>query len=378
MKYLPLSGVKKNRTDFEKLQEEYWYYLPVPQRESLIVKIFANYMSENIHLNATFFFVKEDEDPQMNGTNGYYDHAERIICINEGLLHLNQGLMAYSVLTHELVHVSQNYLVDHAEKFPDKEEEIELLNIYLNGTDRKINFCDMKDVDANFHITDIGQESEIINLFYYLNISERKAYKKQSIIYEESNRLSIMYKRFNDIYKTNLNNQQIENLVDICFMNLFKQDMPLGTYEEQSLQATVMYDIAIVSHYVYKLTYSEFIIDKPFVIDYQQKKLSLAKYGYTIYNEDPVNDLMEMASSYIMGEKEIKDLTLEQQKVNPKLLLLCLNFEKITIDDIKDKESFLYELHKMYDSLPTDLQDYVNENVIDVFKKEHEEIKEWN
>lgn len=58
MKYLPLSGVKKNRTDFEKLQEDYWYYLPVPQRESLIVKIFANYMSEDIRLNATLFFCK--------------------------------------------------------------------------------------------------------------------------------------------------------------------------------------------------------------------------------------------------------------------------------------------------------------------------------
>lgn len=87
----------------------------------------------------------------MNGSNGYYNHAERIICINEGLLHLNQGLMVYSVLAHELVHVSQNYIVDHAEKFPDKKEEIELLNIYLNGTDRKINFCDMKDADAYCH-----------------------------------------------------------------------------------------------------------------------------------------------------------------------------------------------------------------------------------
>ena len=206
---------------------------------------------------------------------------------------------------------------------------------------------------------------------------KEKLIKKQSIIYEESNRFYFSYERFNYIYKTNLNKQQIENLIDLCFLNLFNQNIPLGTYEEQNLQATVMYDIASVSHYMYEYMHSEFMMHEPYIIDRQLKRISLAKYGYTIYNEDPVNDLMKIASSYIVGDKEIKDLTLEQQKVNPKLLLLCLSFGKITIDDIKDKESFISELRKMYNSLSSDLQNYIDTNIVNIFNKD-KEIKEWN
>ncbi len=377
MNYFPLSGKQDSLSDIEKLNRNSWAYMSISKKQSLIVKMFTSYISDHCYLEATLFFVNEDNDSQMHGSNGYYNHADRMICINESLLLLDQGLMVYSVLCHELVHVEQNYMVDHIDEFPDKREEIELLNIYLNGIDRKINFCDMKDVNANFHITNFGTYSEITNLFYYLNVSEREAYKKQSITYEESNRFYFSYERFNYIYKTNLNKQQIEDLIDLCFLNLFNQNIPLGTYEEQNLQATVMYDIASVSHYMYEYMHSEFMMHEPYIIDRQLKRISLAKYGYTIYNEDPVNDLMKIASSYIVGDKEIKDLTLEQQKVNPKLLLLCINFGKMTIDDIKDKESFIYELRKMYNSLSSDLQNYIDTNIVNIFNKD-KEIKEWN
>ena len=369
MKYLPLAGVKKNRTDFEKLQEDYWYYLPVPQRESLIVKIFANYMSEDIRLNTTLFFVKEDEDPQMNGSNGYYNHAERIICINERLLHLNQGLMVYSVLAHELVHVSQNYIVDHAEKFPDKKEEIELLNIYLNGTDRKINFCDMKDADANFHITNFYIQSNISNIFYYLNISERQAYIKQNAIYCKKDILSEIYLLFNQEYGTSLSAENINTIIDVCFCKLYNHQVPSGTYEEKNLQATIMYDIGSISNYL-----SDLSNNAPYYVDKDKKKKDLAKYGYTIYREEPVNNLMNSLYLFVSGKRSISDLTVEEQRVNPKVILLSLFNKKACVEDLKDKEAFIYEIENVYSSLSGEIKEFVSDSLIEDIKLKNEEI----
>ena len=369
MNYFPLSGNQDSLSDIEKLNKDSWAYMSISKKQSLIVKMFASYMSDHGYLEATLFFVNEDNDPQMHGSNGYYNHADRMICINESLLLLDQGLMVYSVLCHELVHVEQNYMVDHIDEFPDKREEIELLSIYLNGIDRKINFCDMKDVDANFHITNFYIQSNVSNILYYLNISERQAYTKQNTVYCKKDILSEMYQLFNKEYKTSLQSEDINKIIDLCFSKLYNQNLPSGTYKEQNLQATIMYDIANISNYIFNLS-----SNLSYYVDKDKKKNDLAKYGYTIYNESPVNNLMDSLYLFVSGKRKINDLTIEEQRVNPKIILLSLFNKKACPEDIKDMDAFIYEIRNMYSVLSGEIKDFISDNFMEDIKLEDEEM----
>lgn len=369
MNYFPLSGKQDSLSDIEKLNKDFWAYMSISKKQSLIVKMFASYMSDHGYLEATLFFANEDNDPQMHGSNGYYNHADRMICINESLLLLDQGLMVYSVLCHELVHVEQIYMVDHIDEFPDKREEIELLNIYLNGIDRKINFCDMKDVDANFHITNFYIQTNASNILYYLNISERQAYTKQNTIYCKKNILSEMYQLFNKEYKTNLHSKNIDQIIDACFFKLYNQKLPSGKYEEQNLQATIMYDIASISNFISNLSNNA-----SYYVDKNIKRQELARYGYTIYKENPINNLMDSLYLFVSGKRKINELTAEEQRVNPKIILLSLFNKKADLEDIKDMDAFIYEIRNMYSDLSGEIKDFISNNFMDAIKSKNEEI----
>lgn len=286
--------------------------------------------------------------------NGQYKHNEKNIYINKHLLNTKSEKEIFSILMHELTHAIQNYKIDNRDFFKNEKKYIDLLDICINKIEYPIVFCNINNDLCNFHINPSYAIYDKSNLLYILCLSEREAFEIQDKI-NETNLLKEAYDTFNKIYKTNLSNEEINKLIDNCYLNLYYHENPTGAYQERNIQATIMYDIAHLARYFYlisdknnKLLDEE--IDKEInaLLNISIKEKVLAIYGYIIFGRNPINDLYNEMSNMINDIEILNKLTKEQQISNPKLLLrFYQRYGENIYKYIKDKNTFIEQVKEL-------------------------------
>ena len=334
-----------NLDDLYKLMKEDWGNYNKYYKESLLITVINRFLEQFDYCSPILLgCFKEKTTNNLYSINAYYSHHDKMVYINKRLLLNRNGEHVLSILLHELTHVCQYYKIDNSILFYRDKAEIELLRACLDYSERKVNFLSVQEVPVRFLTMYLPEES--VNIFYYLCIAEREAYTVQYNIYNNNeNVLLHSFDVFREIYSPLLTNEKICELVDISYQNLYNNVKPFGTYTDKNLQATVMYDLYHILRHNYDFSYDLSILN-----DKEQKRETLAKYGYTIYGEDPVNDLLHNCYDYNNDTSLLSELTIEQQRVNPQLLLRCLLQSTSAMNFIKDQEAFLYEIEKRYDN----------------------------
>ena len=322
-------------------------------KKYIIQELFIRLTTNHIYLpDLSIIITDEEKESILVGNNGFYSYIENRIYLNEKMLEVENGLFIYSVLIHELKHAEQNYFVINKNFYMDKKEYIENLDICMNKTEESINFCNIKDKLVCFNIKIDRNIYNKTLLFYELNLAEREAYDIQNTICKLD--LEKYTDLFNEQYYTNFSRNEIGQLIDICFLKLYHNEPPSGTYEEQNLQATIMYDIAHIGRYMYlisnetcEINIQNYIDEAQNLLAFYNKQKILSIYGYTVYNTKPINDLMLESYKYIANIESLKNMSLEQQRVNPDIIVQILRrYGKSVLPYIKDKDAFIYEAKK--------------------------------
>ena len=271
------------------------------------------------------------------------------------------GNFVYSVLYHELEHAKQFYMIEHAESFPDKEEDIVKLSTCLEEGHHAVSFCTEEFCEVQFFT--MFSSNETANIFHLLSIAERKAYSLQYSIYQDKENLLLLgFDQFRERYKVHLSDKEIEDVIDESYHKLYFNISPSGTYEQRNLQATVMYDLFHIVRYNYDSNY-----DLTVLKDHTKKKETLAKYGYTIYGEDPINGLFHNSFDFLEDISRLSLLSIEEQRTNPLLILRCLMKTEETIKYIKDEEAFIYETKRRFSNFGEDIQSKLIKNYSQYF-----------
>ena len=322
-----------------------WSDYNIFQKESLLKAIIDDTIKKSDYGYEVFVdYFSGDGNTNLFLINGFYCHPDKTLSFNKSLLAEKNGAYVYSVLRHELVHVEQYYLVDNLDKFPERERDIVKLSICLDYHEHPVSFCSSKESSGKFLVKFSTENA--VNLFYFLSFAERKAYTTQYNIYKDKeNFIEAKCSYFREKYASDLANDKIAEIIDEAYYNLYYNIYPSGSYEHRNLVATVMYDLYHVVQYNLDNNYDISILK-----DTSLKRRTLADYGYTIYGEEPINDLLHNYCDYNEDVSLLSELTIERQRVNPQLLLRCLLHSKDTVNYIKDEEAFLYEIGKRYDN----------------------------
>lgn len=327
-----------------------WDKYNILQKHSLLDS-FANRLLEDTGVNSKVdidYFYPNNKS--LFNINGYYYNPDKRIVLNKDLLDNKNGNFVYSVLCHELEHAKQFYMIEHAENFPDKERDIVKLSTCLEEGHHAVSFCTENLCEAQFFT--MFSSNENVNIFHLLSIAERKAYSLQYSIYQDKeNLLSLGFNLFREKYSFPLTNEEIEKIVDISYYKLYYNELPSGSYEQRNMQATVMYDLFQIVQYNYDPSY-----DLNILLDHHKKKETLAQYGYTIYGEIPLNNLIHDSVDYVDNISLLNNLSIEQQRVNPYLILRCLMVSQETKNYIKDEEAFIYEMKRGYESYEDEIK----------------------
>lgn len=335
-----------DRYSLEQVRQEIiqnWDQYSILQKHSLLDSFINRLLeSDGINNKISIDYFYPNKESSFN-INGYYYNKDKEIVLNKELLDNKNGSFVYSVLCHELEHARQFYMIEHTENFPDKEEDIVKLSTCLEEGHHAISFCTEEVCEVQFFT--MFSSNETVNIFHLLSIAERKAYSLQYSIYQDKGNLLLLgFDQFRERYKVHLSDEEIEDVIDESYHKLYFNISPTGTYEQRNLQATIMYDLFHVVQHNYDSNY-----DLAVLKDHTKKKETLAKYGYTIYGETPVNNLLRDGAIYLHKIYLLGDLSLEQQRVNPYLILRCLMVSQETKKYIKDEEAFIYEMKKEYD-----------------------------
>lgn len=338
---------------FEQMRQEImqnWDQYSILQKHSFLDSFINRLLESNdINNKVSIDYFYPNKESSFN-INGYYSNKDKEIVLNKELLDNENGSFVYSVLCHELEHAKQFYMIEHAESFPDKEEDIVKLSTCLEEGLHAVSFCTEKLCEAQFFT--MFSSNENVNIFHLLSFAERKAYSLQYSIYQDKENLLLLgFDQFRERYKAHLSDKEIEDVIDESYHKLYFNISPSGTYEQRNLQATVMYDLFHVVQYNYDSNY-----DLTVLKDHTKKKETLAKYGYTIYGEIPLNNLIHDSVDYLDSISLLNNLSIEQQRVNPYLILRCLMVSQETKNYIKDEEAFIYEMKREYESYEDEIK----------------------
>lgn len=342
-----------DRYSLEQMRQEIiqnWDQYSILQKHSLLDSfINKSLIDTGINSKVSIDYFYSNNESSFN-INGYYYNTNKEIVLNKELLDNENSSFVYSVLCHELEHARQFYMIEHAESFPDKEEDIVKLSTCLEEGHHAVSFCTEKLCEAQFFT--MFSTNETVNIFHLLSIAERKAYSLQYSIYQDKeNLLSLGFNLFREKYNFPLTNEEIEKIIDISYYKLYYNELPSGSYEQRNMQATVMYDLFQIVQYNYDPSY-----DLNILLDHQKKKEILAQYGYTIYGEIPLNNLIHDSVDYVDNISLLNNLSIEQQRVNPYLILRCLLVSQETQNYIKDEEAFIYEMKREYESYEDEIK----------------------
>lgn len=138
-----------------------------------------------------------------------------------------------------------------------------------------------------------------------------------------------------------MEDEEIDQLIDQSFCNIYHHKNPNGSYEWRNQLASMMYDLLYTGRAMHDNDYS-LMADGNLLL---HKKRVLAEYGYNLPNEEPINDLMyspKVEYTYTFVDK----LTIEKQRTNPKFILTALRQDEKVAQCIKDPEAFTYEILK--------------------------------
>ena len=343
-----------------------WDQYNILQKHSFLDS-FINRLLESDGINnkvsIDYFYPNKESSSNING---YYYNKDKEIVLNKELLDNKNGSFVYSVLCHELEHARQFYMIEHTENFPDKEEDIVKLSTCLEEGHHAISFCTEEACEAQFFT--MFSSNETVNIFHLLSIAERKAYSLQYSIYQDKENLLLLgFDQFRERYKVHLSDEEIEDVLDESYHKLYFNISPTGTYEQRNLQATVMYDLFHVVQHNYDSNY-----DLTVLKDHTKKKETLAKYGYTIYGEDPINDLFHNSFDFLEDISRLSLLSIEEQRTNPLLILRCLIKTEETVNYIKDKEAFIYETKRRFSDFGEDIQNKLMDSYPQYFNLDRE------
>lgn len=351
-----IGGIKTFQSEAKEelldLLHSQWYQYTLTQKQLLLMAI-ANRTEQELGIDplvsVDYFTPSCDSECIFNA---YYDKTENAIYFNRFLLDKEDPDMVHSVLMHELEHRFQHHLLDHWECSVDQESRFTNLAICLDDTEHPVSFCSKQEYSGQF--LTMPCEQDVVKMFYALSTAEREAYKVQYDInnpVDDDNILLQGYATFRERYLCNFTDSDISNIIDTAHYNLYNHQYPDGDYETRNLIATVMYDLFHVVQHNYDSSYDLSILN-----DFSKKQKILADYGYTVYKKDPINDLSDQTYAYIKNLSLLDELTIEQQIVNPLLLLRCFILKQDTANHIKDKEAFIYEIEKDFYSYSEEIQ----------------------
>lgn len=333
------------KEDLLNLLHSNWSQYLINQKQ-LLLTLIVNQTEKELNISplvsVDYFFPSNKPE---RAVNAYYDKTENTIYFNKTLLEKEDPRLIYSILMHELKHRFQHYLLEHWEYAADQESRFVDLSICLDDTERPVSFCSGKEYSGQF--LTMPCEQDIVKMFYALNTAEREAYKVQYDLFnpvDKDNLLLQGYNIFRNQYLCDFEDETISNIIDVAHYNLYHHQYPCGDYETRNLVATVMYDLFHVVQYNYDSSY-----DLSVLKDFTKKQKALADYGYTVYKKEPINNLSHQLLIYVNDLSLLDKLTVEQQIANPSLLLRCFILNQNTVNYIKDKEAFIYEVKKHFD-----------------------------
>lgn len=270
---------------------------------------------------------------------------------------LDDVFLIYNTIVHELTHCKQWKNIDNG-------TGNELYKICMSEDVTKINFCDFKDVNGILHININLFNEEFSTMLYKLSLPEREAYQRA---YEAElkynpyakDELREAYTIFYKKMKLNYTREEINRIIDDSFLYLFYTKMPVGTYENRNIHASIMYNITCSA-----ILNMENSIENQNLLNIDYERNMLAKYGYTRTGYPPINDLKSDAAKYVDNIHNLSEMSVENQIANPELFaMLFLHKKQNIFPYIKDKEAFLYELvHSDWDdNMQNEILDYYNE-----------------
>lgn len=263
---------------------------------------------------------------------GLFNNEDLTITINKNSL-MTDGNNLYYIMHHELYHSYQNCL--------NKENTLSLSEKILQDN----NVILLNNKQAYLYINDFGdlfiKSKEVAEIFYYLCSLERKAiaygyHETVNITPNFKNLIDNQLNNFKEKYHVDLSVNDIFNLIDTCYLNIYNNTKP-----KNDLEATIMYDICIFA------LYQGQSITENDVANYLNKTTKqelLEEQGYSIYTDHfvPSNSFSKMFDVNVFPKDKltllIKNMNSAQKRNNP---IFLYKAEKILNSNTKTKEIYI-------------------------------------
>lgn len=303
-----------------------WRKMSISKKEKIIIKLFKKIKEELPNNCSKILF----EDFDTFCLKGLFSYEYKSIHINKELLTDSFSMncyIIYNILYHEMYHSYQNRLIE--ENNSSKTNEILQLNykFYIND---KLSYLYILDYNNLFQ-----KNKDLASCIYVLCSLEREAfdygYRNVMNIYPNYNDIiseKILY--FCNYYNISLTNNEIFNLIDTCYLNIYNHKEP-----SNDIEATIMYDICILALYQgQSLTEME-------VMNYlnkENKQKILEEQGFNIYTNPfkASNSFIKKYNISALSKEELKDIITQMnysQRANNSIFLYKAN--KILKDNYK-------------------------------------------
>ncbi len=242
---------------------------------------------------------------------GLFNNEDLTITINKNSLMTN-GNDLYYIMHHELYHSYQNCL--------NKENTLSLSEKILQDNNPIL----LNNKQAYLYINDFGnlfiKSKEIAEIFYYLCSLEREAiaygyHETIKINQDFKNLIDSQLNNFKEKYHIDLSANDIFNLIDTCYLNIYNNIKP-----KDDLEATIMYDICIFALYQAKSITENDVTN---YLNKTTKQELLEEQGYSIYTDNfvPSNSFSKMFDVNVFPKDKltllIKNMNSAQKRNNP-------------------------------------------------------------
>ena len=305
-----------------------WGNLKEKQKITYIKKLYED-IKRKIRNNCTDLKIEPFLPTYMIGL---FNNEDLTITINKNSL-MTDGNNLYYIMHHELYHSYQNCL--------NKENTLSLSEKILQDN----NVILLNNKQAYLYINDFGdlfiKSKEVAEIFYYLCSLERKAiaygyYETVNINSNFENIIDNQLNNFKEKYHVDLSVNDIFNLIDTCYLNIYNDIKP-----KNDLEATIMYDICIFALYQAKSITENDVAN---YLNKTTKQELLEEQGYSIYTDHfiPSNSFSKMFDINAFPKDKltllIKNMNSAQKRNNP---IFLYKAEKILNSNTKTKEIYI-------------------------------------
>lgn len=305
-----------------------WGNLKEKQKITYIKKLYED-IKRKIRNNCTDLKIEPFLPTYMIGL---FNNEDLTITINKNSL-MTDGNNLYYIMHHELYHSYQNCL--------NKENTLSLSEKILQDN----NVILLNNKQAYLYINDFGdlfiKSKEVAEIFYYLCSLERKAiaygyHETVNINPNFENIIDNQLNNFKEKYHVDLSVNDIFNLIDTCYLNIYNNTKP-----KNDLEATIMYDICIFALYQAKSITENDVAN---YLNKTTKQELLEEQGYSIYTDHfiPSNSFSKMFDINAFPKDKltllIKNMNSAQKRNNP---IFLYKAEKILNSNTKTKEIYI-------------------------------------